>query len=153
MKRRLQWGIYFVLRKKSECCSQMENKSPKKNASPSKKPRKKRKDKAPAPQILTFFCYLLQSINPQYPHSTYIGFTLNPSRRLRQHNGEIAAGAKKTSRKRPWKMLCVVYGFPSKVKDTLACYRLCCACVAWTICVFSVLLACASELTIVYLPW
>ena len=47
-------------------------------------------------------CYLLCSIHPLFPNSFYIGFTINPSRRLRQHNGEIASGAKKTMKKRPW---------------------------------------------------
>ncbi len=38
-------------------------------------------------------------------HQTYVGFTVNPKRRLRQHNGEIINGAKRTSKKRPWYVL------------------------------------------------
>lgn len=38
--------------------------------------------------------YLLNSLNPAKKGRTYVGFTVNPERRLRQHNGEITAGAK-----------------------------------------------------------
>ncbi|OCH87500.1 hypothetical protein OBBRIDRAFT_702884, partial [Obba rivulosa] len=58
-----------------------------------------------------YACYLLKSI--QFP--TYIGSTPNPSRRLRQHNGEISQGASKTQGRRPWVMHMIVYGFPSKL--------------------------------------
>ncbi|KAL3161568.1 hypothetical protein ABBQ32_010433 [Trebouxia sp. C0010 RCD-2024] len=43
-------------------------------------------------------------------------FTVNPRRRLRQHNGEITAGAHRTKRGRPWDMVLVAYGFPTKVQ-------------------------------------
>jgi structure-specific endonuclease subunit SLX1 len=33
---------------------------------------------------------------------------------LRQHNGEITGGAKKTSKHRPWEIAMVVHGFPTK---------------------------------------
>lgn len=36
-----------------------------------------------------YFCYLLRSLNPIHPNSTYIGFTTNPFRRIRQHNQEV----------------------------------------------------------------
>ncbi len=58
---------------------------------------------------------------PSYPpfflhqSRTYIGFTTNPHRRLRQHNGEIKGGAYRTGKGRPWEQVCVVYGFLSKV--------------------------------------
>uniref|UniRef100_A0A0G4I1S9 Structure-specific endonuclease subunit SLX1 homolog n=1 Tax=Chromera velia CCMP2878 TaxID=1169474 RepID=A0A0G4I1S9_9ALVE len=60
-----------------------------------------------------FACYLLQSLSRSF--ATYVGFTVNPPRRIRQHNGEIKNGAHRTRRCRPWKMVLVVYGFPSKV--------------------------------------
>lgn len=58
-------------------------------------------------------CYLLESL--QQPQRTYIGFTMDPKRRIRQHNGEIAAGALKTKQWRPWKMVLCVWGFPNRI--------------------------------------
>ncbi|KAE9598904.1 hypothetical protein Lal_00022685 [Lupinus albus] len=62
-----------------------------------------------------FACYLLTSLNPSHKRSTYIGFTVNPRRRIRQHNGEIGAGAFRTKKKRPWEMVMCIYGFPTNV--------------------------------------
>ena len=59
-------------------------------------------------------CYLLASQSEQHRNHAYIGFTVDPRRRLRQHNGELEGGAKQTSRKRPWLMVLVVHGFPCK---------------------------------------
>tara|TARA_B100002051_G_C16336628_1_gene439552 strand:- start:115 stop:438 length:324 start_codon:yes stop_codon:yes gene_type:complete len=47
------------------------------------------------------FVYLLRSTST--PNKTYIGVTNDISRRIRQHNGEIAGGARSTRRYRPWK--------------------------------------------------
>ncbi|KAG8371553.1 hypothetical protein BUALT_Bualt13G0099900 [Buddleja alternifolia] len=51
-----------------------------------------------------FACYLLTSICPRFKGHTYIGFTVNPRRRIRQHNGEIRSGAFRTKKMRPWEM-------------------------------------------------
>ncbi|OHT01848.1 GIY-YIG catalytic domain containing protein [Tritrichomonas foetus] len=59
-------------------------------------------------------CYLLRSKNPSYREACYVGFTVNPTRRLRQHNGDRSGGAYKTHAKRPWEMTIVVYGFPTR---------------------------------------
>jgi structure-specific endonuclease subunit SLX1 len=59
-----------------------------------------------------YACYLLKSLTTP---ATYIGSTPNPPRRLRQHNGEISAGARKTRVGRPWDMVMVVHGFPSRI--------------------------------------
>ncbi|XP_042475747.1 uncharacterized protein LOC122057637 isoform X2 [Macadamia integrifolia] len=42
-------------------------------------------------------------------------FTVNPRRRIRQHNGEITSGAWRTKRKCPWEMVLCIYGFPTMV--------------------------------------
>ncbi|KAL9247181.1 hypothetical protein vseg_020639 [Gypsophila vaccaria] len=62
-----------------------------------------------------FGCYLLTSLSPRHKGHTYIGFTVNPKRRIRQHNGEITSGASKTKRKRPWEMVLCIHGFPTNV--------------------------------------
>lgn len=57
-------------------------------------------------------CYLLVSSEGQ----TYIGATVNPERRLRQHNKEISGGAKATGIKvaegQTWSRFCLISGFP-----------------------------------------
>lgn len=63
---------------------------------------------------LFYACYLLYSLAPTAKNVVYVGSTPNPQRRIRQHNGEIVGGAKKTVKKRPWEMVIVIYGFPSK---------------------------------------
>ncbi|KAL2333055.1 hypothetical protein Fmac_014268 [Flemingia macrophylla] len=62
-----------------------------------------------------FACYLLASLSPRYKGHTYIGFTVNPRRRIRQHNGEIGCGAWRTKKRRPWEMVLCIYGFPTNV--------------------------------------
>jgi predicted GIY-YIG superfamily endonuclease len=61
-----------------------------------------------------WFCYLLVSKSGQ----TYIGATVDPDRRLRQHNGGLAGGARRTSAAAAagdtWERLCKVSGFPDK---------------------------------------
>mmetsp|Transcript_3978 Transcript_3978/g.5872 ORF Transcript_3978/g.5872 Transcript_3978/m.5872 type:complete len:307 (+) Transcript_3978:235-1155(+) len=59
-------------------------------------------------------CYLLRSDSKVYKGATYIGFTTDPRRRIRQHNGDLVNGAWQTKRKRPWSMMVYVHGFPNK---------------------------------------
>eukprot|EP00755_Sulcionema_specki_P025850 Sspe_Gene.84254::Locus_55298_Transcript_1_1_Confidence_1.000_Length_1395::g.84254::m.84254/K15078/SLX1; structure-specific endonuclease subunit SLX1 len=59
--------------------------------------------------------YLLESLSPRHAGHSYVGFTVCPERRLKQHNGELQHGARQTRKKRPWRMVCCLYGFPSKI--------------------------------------
>jgi len=67
-----------------------------------------------------FGCYLLVSSNSDFKNHTYIGFTVNPTRRLKQHNGQMAGGAFKTFRKRPWCALSSL--FSSGLLQFVKCY-------------------------------
>nr|QBK89758.1 MAG: GIY-YIG catalytic domain protein [Pithovirus LCPAC101] len=62
-----------------------------------------------SPPEKQYYVYLLQSINNT--RRTYIGYTVNPTRRLRQHNREIKGGALKTSKFYPWEIICYITGF------------------------------------------
>lgn len=53
-------------------------------------------------------CYILKS---SVSNRTYIGYTVNFPRRIRQHNGEIVGGAKRTRKWRPWYPICLITGF------------------------------------------
>jgi len=58
-----------------------------------------------------YFVYILSEIGG---NRTYIGYTVNLQRRLRQHNGEIVGGAKAT-RGRKWEFAGYLTGFPDSI--------------------------------------
>jgi len=60
-------------------------------------------DRAPVARM--YYCYWITS-----GARSYIGATVDPTKRLRQHCGDLAGGARRT-RGRTWKFECVVSGF------------------------------------------
>lgn len=64
-----------------------------------------------------YLVYILVSLAPRShsssgsPGRTYVGLTNNLARRLRQHNGDIAGGARYTRAHRPWQVHATIEGF------------------------------------------
>ncbi len=67
-----------------------------------------------------WYCYIIKSIDPNYPNHSYNGSTNNIVRRLRQHNGEIKGGAIRTQIARPWKFYAILKGLPDHI-NALSC--------------------------------
>jgi predicted GIY-YIG superfamily endonuclease len=61
------------------------------------------------------YCYLLRHTNPKYKNLTYGGFTTDPIKRIKRHNGEISGGAKYTTSrnncKGKWYFCLLITGF------------------------------------------
>lgn len=58
-----------------------------------------------------WYCYLLVCTDGS--NKTYIGATVDPDRRLKQHNGQQSGGAKAT-RGHAWRRVALVEGFPDE---------------------------------------
>lgn len=71
---------------------------------------------------MTHMLYCLKKVDDgSGRRKTYVGYTTNLVRRLRQHNGEIAGGAKATRGAR-WEVMFHVEGFPDK-ETALSCEK------------------------------
>jgi predicted GIY-YIG superfamily endonuclease len=70
----------------------------------------------------TPYCYLLRNDYEPHKNRTYNGYTVNPKRRIRQHNQEIKGGAKYTKKwgNKKWEMYVIIKGFPDS-KNALQC--------------------------------
>jgi putative endonuclease len=60
---------------------------------------------------VTYFVYVLRST---VARRTYVGMTSDLERRLRQHNGELAGGARYTRVGRPWEIKLVLGPYPTR---------------------------------------
>lgn len=71
--------------------------------------------------IIKYYVYILVNNSDNYKNHSYIGFTNNPIRRLRQHNKEIKGGAKATTNKdSEWDFAVLITGFSDKI-NALSC--------------------------------
>lgn len=68
----------------------------------------KKQPRKDPPKRGKWMCYTVKSESNSI---TYVGKTNDMHRRIRQHNGELQGGAKKTSGKGPWTPFIVVKGF------------------------------------------
>ena len=57
-----------------------------------------------------WYCYLLHCVKKD---KTYVGATIDPDRRLKQHNGLLSGGAKAT-KGHEWERRCLVGTFPDE---------------------------------------
>jgi predicted GIY-YIG superfamily endonuclease len=60
------------------------------------------------------YCYILRTNHEPDKNKTYNGYTVDPHRRIRQHNQEIKGGAKYTKKwgDKSWEMYALLKGFP-----------------------------------------
>tara|TARA_B110000211_G_scaffold221781_1_gene269794 strand:- start:3645 stop:4148 length:504 start_codon:yes stop_codon:yes gene_type:complete len=70
------------------------------------------------------FCYILRSTSDTYGKYTYNGYTNNLGRRIRQHNNELAGGAKSTKHRGPWVYICIIGGFEDKIEALQAEWKI-----------------------------
>ena len=62
----------------------------------------------------THYCYILRNHHEPHIKRTYNGYTIDPKKRLRQHNQEIKGGAiyTKTWGEKSWEICAIIKGFP-----------------------------------------
>lgn len=56
---------------------------------------------------MSHYCYLLISINPKFINHSYVGYTTDINRRIKQHNGLLKGGSKSTRIKKPF----IIYSY------------------------------------------
>ena len=68
------------------------------------------------------YCYLLKNNYDPHKNRTYNGYTVDPKRRIRQHNQEIKGGARYTKKwgNKNWEIYVLIKGFPDN-KNALQC--------------------------------
>lgn len=54
-----------------------------------------------------YYCYIVKQVNDKRD-LTYVGYTVKPERRIRQHNGLIVGSARYTRNRGPWEFLVVM---------------------------------------------
>ena len=62
---------------------------------------------APIVSNKKYYCYIVKQVEGT-KDLTYVGYTVNPNRRIRQHGGQIKGGARYTKGRGPWEFLVVM---------------------------------------------
>jgi predicted GIY-YIG superfamily endonuclease len=72
------------------------------------------------------FVYILMNKDIRHASKTYVGYTVNPPHRLRQHNGNLVGGAKYTTAngRGSWEFLAIISGFPDSTNALQCEWRL-----------------------------
>ena len=55
-----------------------------------------------------YYCYIVKQVEGTRD-LTYVGYTVNPNRRIRQHSEKLVGGARYTKGRGPWEFLVVMY--------------------------------------------
>lgn len=102
-----------------------------------KRPKKRRRTRSrviakPSTKPLVvkpFYVYMAESLRGPYitregkrkmPPGPYVGYTVDISTRIREHNGEITGGANSTHIGRPWRMIASITGDPTWFTKSVA---------------------------------
>ncbi len=72
--------------------------------------------------MISHYCYILRNTDNNDNTKTYNGYTVNPIKRIRQHNQEIKGGAKYTAKWgcKSWQIYVIIKGFPD-IHNAMQC--------------------------------
>lgn len=70
---------------------------------------------------MNYYCYILKN---EDNNRTYVGFTVDLNRRLKQHNNILKGGAKYTKISNTWTIYAYITGFPDKINALQCEWRL-----------------------------